>query len=100
MCRVDDDHVDTGIDEVAVLGVAHEKSREIGVAMIVRRDGAAPRDEAGVLAHLDGRRSKYRRPRPIFLREALPKSGHGKITKKDAREMLPRRGEIALPATS
>lgn len=88
----------SGIAEVAVLGVPDDKWGEIGVAVIVRREGAAPVDEAGVLAHPDGRCAKYRWPRRIFFRDALPKSGDGKITKKDVREMRLRRGEIALPA--
>lgn len=86
-----------GIAEIAVLGMPDEKWGEIGVAVIVRRDGVPPVDEAGVLAHLEGRCAKYRWPRRIFFWDALPQSGYGKITKKDVRERLLQRGEIALP---
>jgi len=78
--------------EVAVLGVPDEKWGEVGVAVIVSRDPALSAD--ALLQHLDGRCAKYRWPRHIFFWDALPKSGYGKITKKDIRQMLYDRGEI------
>ena len=86
-----------GIAEVAVLGVPDAKWGEIGVAVIVRREGVAPVDEAGVLAHLEGRCAKYRWPRHMFFWDALPKSGYGKISKKDVRRVLIERGDIVVP---
>ena len=89
-----------GILEVAVLGVPDPKWGEAGVAVIVRREGAQPVDEAGVLGHLEGRCAKYRWPRHIFFWESLPKSAYGKITKKDVYRLLVERGEINVPATN
>ena len=89
-----------GILEVAVLGVPDPKWGEAGVAVIVRREGAQPVDEAGVLGHLEGRCAKYRWPRHIFFWESLPKSAYGKITKKDVHRLLVERGEINVPATN
>jgi len=83
-----------GVAEVAVLGVPDEKWGEVGVAVIVRREGTAPVDEAGLLAHLEGRCARYRWPRHMFFWDALPKSGYGKITKKDVKRLLLERGEI------
>jgi acyl-CoA synthetase (AMP-forming)/AMP-acid ligase II len=88
-----------GIAEVAVLGVPDEKWGEVGVAVIVRRAGAPAVDAAGVLAHLDGRCARYRWPRHVFFWDALPKSGYGKITKKDVRRLLVERGEVKEPVT-
>lgn len=82
------------IAEVAVLGVPDEKWGEVGVAVIVLREGAAALDAAGVLAHLEGRSAKYRWPRHVFFWDALPKSGYGKIAKKDVRERLYERGDL------
>ena len=83
-----------GIAEVAMLGVPDAKWGEVGVAVIVRRPDAPAFDAAAVLAHLEGRTAKYRWPRHVFFWDALPKSGYGKIAKKDVREQLYERGEL------
>ncbi|TVO66893.1 acyl-CoA synthetase [Denitromonas ohlonensis] len=83
-----------GVLEVAVLGVPDDKWGESGVAVVVRRPDALAVDEAGLLAHLDGRCARYRWPRHVFFWEALPKSGYGKITKKDVRAQLYARGDL------
>ncbi|MBS0498721.1 MAG: acyl-CoA synthetase [Proteobacteria bacterium] len=87
-----------GIAEVAVLGMPDEKWGEIGVAVIVRRAEHPVVDEAGVLAHLEGRCAKYRWPRRVFFWEGLPKSGYGKVTKKDVRRLLEESGAMAALA--
>ncbi len=83
-----------GVAEVAVLGVADAKWGEIGVAVVVRRDGVAAVDEAALLAHLEGRSARYRWPRRIFFWDAMPKSGYGKIVKKDILRILIERGDV------
>lgn len=88
-----------GVAEVAVLGMPDRKWGEIGVAVVVRREGTDPVDEAALLQHLEGRCARYRWPRQIFFWDALPKSGYGKITKKDIKRALIERGEVQeLPA--
>ena len=88
-----------GVAEVAVLGVPDPKWGEIGVAVVVRRAGAAPVDQAGLLAHLEGRCARYRWPRQVFFWDNLPKSGYGKITKNDVRRLLFERGDLQDAAT-
>jgi acyl-CoA synthetase (AMP-forming)/AMP-acid ligase II len=83
-----------GVAEVAVLGVPDRHWGEVGVAVVVRRDGVPPVDEAALIAFLDGRLARYRWPRQVFFWDALPKSGYGKITKKDVRALLYERGEV------
>ena len=80
------------VAEVAVLGVPDAKWGEIGVAVVVSRDPALTAQ--ALLQHLEGRCAKYRWPRHIFFWDALPKSGYGKITKKDIRQMLEERGDL------
>ena len=83
------------VAEVAVLGVPDAKWGEIGVAVVVLRDGAAL-DTAGLLAHLDGRCARYRWPQHVFFWDALPKSGYGKVTKREIRDrLLQPGGELA-----
>jgi acyl-CoA synthetase (AMP-forming)/AMP-acid ligase II len=83
-----------GVAEVAVLGVPDRHWGEIGVAVVVRREGASPVTDQDLLAFLDGRLARYRWPRQIFFWDALPKSGYGKITKKDIRALLFERGQV------
>ena len=87
-----------GVAEVAVLGVPDATWGETGVAVVVRREGAALVDEAALLAHLDGRCARYRWPRRVFFWDALPKSAYGKITKAEVRRGLAERGEIDVVA--
>ena len=83
------------VAEVAVLGVPDPKWGEVGVAVVVLREGAAL-DTASLLAHLDGRCARYRWPQHVFFWGALPKSGYGKITKRDIRDrLLQPGGELA-----
>jgi fatty-acyl-CoA synthase len=81
------------VAEVAVLGVPDPKWGEVGVAVVVVRDGVLC-SAADLLGHLEGRCARYRWPRQIVFWDALPKSGYGKITKKDVREQLVARGEL------
>lgn len=80
-----------GVAEVAVLGVPDPKWGEIGVAVIVRRTGHLSLDADDVMAHLEGRCAKYRWPRKVFFWDELPKSGYGKVAKKDVKRLLEER---------
>jgi fatty-acyl-CoA synthase len=84
------------VAEIAVLGVPEPKWGEVGVAVVVLREGASC-DTASLLAHLDGKCARYRWPHHVFFWDALPKSGYGKITKKDVREQLFARGDLPSP---
>jgi acyl-CoA synthetase (AMP-forming)/AMP-acid ligase II len=87
-----------GVLEVAVLGVPDPKWGEVGVAVVVRRAQTDDVTSEQLFGFLEGRCAKYRWPRAFFFWESLPKSGYGKITKKDVRAMLIERGEVkSLP---
>ncbi len=73
--------------EACVLGMPHEKWGESGVAVLVLEQGAGV-SEAELLAHLDGRLAKYKWPRQFVLWPELPKSGYGKVAKKDVKQRL------------
>lgn len=81
------------VAEVAVLGIPDRKWGEVGVAVVVRRADASL-DRDAVLAHLDGRCARYRWPHHVIFWDTLPKSGYGKIVKKDLRERLLASGEV------
>lgn len=83
------------VAEVAVLGVPDAKWGEVGVAVVVaRRPGLTAE---ALLAHLEGRCARYRWPRHVIFWDALPRSGYGKVVKKDIRALLVERGELEEP---
>ncbi|OYW60325.1 MAG: acyl-CoA synthetase [Rhizobiales bacterium 12-68-15] len=83
------------VAEVAIVGVPDPMWGEVGVAVCVPRAGATL-EEADLLAFLDGKVSRYKLPKRVFVFEALPKSAYGKITKKMVREDLEARGLLPL----
>ena len=83
------------IAEVAILGVPDRTWGEVGVAVCVLRPEAVL-NERELLAWLDGKVSRYKLPKRVFFWDALPKSGYGKITKKDVRAELEARGCLPL----
>jgi acyl-CoA synthetase (AMP-forming)/AMP-acid ligase II len=87
------------VAEAAVLGVPDRKWGEVGVAVIVRREEARL-DRDALLAYLDGRCARYRWPHHVFFWDSLPKSGYGKITKKDIRRLLVERGDLPNPEST
>lgn len=84
-----------GVAEVAILGVPDAKWGEIGVAVVVRRAGTAAVQPNELLEHLEGRCAKYRWPRQFIFWDSMPKSGYGKIVKRDIKSLLIQRGEIS-----
>ena len=73
-----------GIAEACVFGMPDPKWGESGVAVLVAADGRAL-DLAAVAAALATRIARYKIPKTIVQWEALPRSGYGKVTKKDVR---------------
>jgi len=83
-----------GVAEVAIVGMPDRKWGEVGVAVVVRREGSAlGKDD--ILGHLEGRCARYRWPHHVLFWDALPKSGYGKVAKKDIRERLLASGEVS-----
>ena len=77
-----------GVAEVAIVGLPDAKWGEIGAAVVVRRAGFETLDEAALLAHLDGRSARYRWPHRWHFWDELPKSGYGKILKREIKDRL------------
>ena len=88
-----------GVAEVAVLGVPDAKWGESGIAVVVPRQGV-PVHAAALLSHLEGRCARYRWPSRFVFWDALPRSGYGKVAKKDVRQLLVERGELAAECAS
>lgn len=73
------------ITEVAVIGIPDEKWGEIGIAVCVANDGAAP-DAQDIKSFLEPKISSYKMPKEFHFWAQLPKSAYGKITKKNVRD--------------
>ena len=71
--------------DAVVFGIADEQWGEVGVAVLVARDGAAQPTADSVLAHLEPKLAKYKWPRHIAFWPELPTSAYGKLVKKDIR---------------
>jgi fatty-acyl-CoA synthase len=67
-----------------VIGVPDERWGEVGRAVVVARPGHAL-DERAVLDHLDGKLARYKVPRSVVFVDRLPRSGAGKVLKKELR---------------
>jgi fatty-acyl-CoA synthase len=75
------------VAEACVVGMPHEKWGESGTAVLVLEPGAST-SSADLLAHLDGRLAKYKWPQHFVFWSELPKSGYGKVTKRDVKHLL------------
>ena len=75
------------IAEACVVGMPHEKWGESGVAVLVLEPGLSV-DDAALIAYLDGKLAKYKWPASFAFWTELPKSGYGKVTKRDVKTLL------------
>lgn len=76
-----------GVIAACVVGMPHERWGEGGVAVLVLAEGAQV-TEAELLAHLDGKLAKYKWPARFAFWSELPKSGYGKVAKRDVKRLL------------
>ena len=75
------------VAEACVVGVPDARWGESGVAVLVAAADVVI-DEAAVLAHLQGRLARYKWPARIVVWPELPKSGYGKVTKREVKRRL------------
>lgn len=74
-----------GVAQATVVGGRHPTLGEEVVAFVVPAAGAAV-DEASLIAHLQASLAKYKTPRRIVFRDALPMNGIGKILRRELRD--------------
>jgi acyl-CoA synthetase (AMP-forming)/AMP-acid ligase II len=75
------------VAEVCVVGVPHEKWGETGVAVLVLNAGMTVTDDS-LAAHVEGRLARYKHPSAYVVWPELPKSGYGKVVKRDVKRLL------------
>ncbi len=75
------------IAEACVLGLPDTTWGEIGVAVLVLEPGHSLSEQA-VRAHLDGKIARYKMPGRVVFWAELPKSGYGKVVKREVKALL------------
>ncbi len=73
------------VAEACVVGLPHPKWGEAGIAVLVLRQDVT---ESELFGHLEGRLAKYKFPVRFAVWSELPKSGYGKVTKREVRRLL------------
>ena len=76
-----------GVDEVAVIGVPHERWGESVHAVIAVRPGATVTAD-DVDAVCRGRLASYKTPRSVEFVAEIPKTGTGKVMRRELREVV------------
>ncbi len=72
------------VREVAVIGIAHEKWGETGLAVIVPATSTPP-DLEELRRHCEGRLARYKQPSRLEIVDQLPRNVTGKISKDELR---------------
>ncbi len=75
------------VAEACVVGMPHEKWGETGVAVLVLKQNQNV-TESELSAHVHGKLARYKHPGTYVFWPELPKSGYGKVVKRDVRRIL------------
>lgn len=75
------------MSEVAVVGAADERWGERPVAFVVLKEGASL-DFATLDAHCRQHLARFKLPRELHIRAALPRNPSGKVLKRHLRQEL------------
>jgi fatty-acyl-CoA synthase len=72
------------VSECAVIGVPDKRWGEVGRAVVVTKPGTSASEEE-LLAHLDGRIARFKKPKSVVFVDSLPRGGAGKVLKQELR---------------
>jgi len=75
------------IAEAAVVGRPDARWGEVVVAVVAPAPGATL-ERARILALFEGRLARFKHPKELFFVSALPRSGIGKVSKEDVRQLV------------
>jgi fatty-acyl-CoA synthase len=72
------------VADAAIIGVPNERWGEVGMAIIVRKEGQTL-DEGDVIRHCLGRLAKFKVPQSVTFVDVLPRNATGKVLKRELR---------------
>jgi fatty-acyl-CoA synthase len=75
------------VAEVAVIGVAHPKWQEVGLAVVVVKPDQTLTPEE-VIAFCQGKLARYKIPKSVVFVDYLPRTAAGKVLKRDLRALV------------
>jgi fatty-acyl-CoA synthase len=73
-----------GVADAAIIGVPNERWGEVGMAIIVRKEGQSL-EEGDVIRHCLGRLAKFKVPQSVMFVDVLPRNATGKVLKRELR---------------
>ncbi len=76
-----------GVAEVAVVGRPDPIYGEVAIAFVVLPAGSAPDTAARIAEHCRGALAKFKQPREVIIKDALPKIGNNKVNRPALREL-------------
>jgi crotonobetaine/carnitine-CoA ligase len=77
-----------GVAEVAVVGRPDPIYGEVAIAFVVLQAGSASDAAARIAEHCRGALAKFKQPREIIIKDALPKIGNNKVNRPALRELV------------
>ena len=75
------------VAEAALIGQPDEKFGEVGLMVVVPREGASPSEE-DLLQSCEGKLARYKIPKHVVFTDALPYSPYGKVQKAELKVNL------------
>jgi fatty-acyl-CoA synthase len=72
------------VADAAIIGVPNERWGEVGVAIIVRKQGQSL-EEGDVIRHCLGKLAKFKVPQSVTFVDVLPRNATGKVLKRELR---------------
>ena len=72
------------VADAAIIGVPNERWGEVGMAIVVRKEGQAL-EEGDIIRHCLGKLAKFKVPQSVTFVDVLPRNATGKVLKRELR---------------
>jgi fatty-acyl-CoA synthase len=72
------------VADAAIIGVPNERWGEVGMAIVVRKEGQSL-EEGDIIRHCLGKLAKFKVPQSVTFVDVLPRNATGKVLKRELR---------------